>query len=63
VHHVVAEFLLSERQTNFAFIPQGTSYIDAPNVNDPQENHARDCAFSTADGRHFLEIRALSLLS
>jgi hypothetical protein len=56
VHHVVAEFLLSERQTNFDFIPQGTSYIDAPNVNDPGENHERLRVFYSKRAIFFLEI-------
>jgi hypothetical protein len=41
VHEVVAEWLLGERQTNFAFIPPGSQFIDAPNIKDPQENHTR----------------------
>jgi hypothetical protein len=41
VHEVVAEFLLGERQEKFGFVPPGTPFIDAPNVNDPRENHTR----------------------
>lgn len=41
VHEVVAAFLLGERKKSFAFIPLGTPIIDAPNVNDLQENHTR----------------------
>jgi hypothetical protein len=61
VHHVVAEFLLNERQTNFADIPQaliprGAAVIDAPNLNDPQENHMRLRVFYNRRAPFFVEI-------
>jgi hypothetical protein len=61
VHHVVSEFLLNERQTNFADIPQdlipwGMAVIDAPNLNNPQENHMRLRAFYNRRAPFFVEI-------
>jgi hypothetical protein len=56
VHDVIAEFLVSERETRFTWIPRGTPFIDSPDVNDPKENHTRLRLLYYVRAKFFAEI-------